>query len=178
MKKCNICGENKKLDQFNKKKTSPDGVDYRCRQCDNARARKWYANNKERRYKTNRAWKKENKEKHLSRRRERRKERYDSDTAYRITCNLRSRLHGAVAYKCASTIELVGCSIEELMEHIESKFTDGMSWENQGDWHIDHIRPCASFDLTDEQQQRECFHYTNLQPLWAEDNLRKSSKII
>jgi len=75
-------------------------------------------------------------------------------------------------------MELVGCSIEELMKHIESQFTDGMSWENQGEWHIDHVRPCASFDLTDEQQQRECFHYTNLQPLWAEDNLRKRAKII
>ena len=70
---------------------------------------------------------------------------------------------------------LLGCSAEQLRTHLEEKFTDGMSWDNYGyrGWHIDHIRPCASFDLTDPQQQLECFHYTNLQPLWAEDNFKK-----
>jgi hypothetical protein len=178
MKKCTKCGENKKLDQFYKSKRSPDGRDYRCKQCDREKTRKWYADNKEKKEASDKAWREKNREKYLSWRREYKKERYHNDTAYKITCNLRSRLHGAVAYKCASTMELVGCSIEELMKHIESQFTDGMSWENQGEWHIDHVRPCASFDLTDEQQQRECFHYTNLQPLWAEDNLRKRAKII
>jgi hypothetical protein len=51
-----------------------------------------------------------------------------------------------------------------------------MNWENQGEWHIDHILPCASFDLTKEEEQRKCFHYTNLQPLWAKDNMIKGSK--
>jgi hypothetical protein len=67
--------------------------------------------------------------------------------------------------------------VEQLRQHLEAQFTDGMSWDNYGrdGWHIDHIRPCASFDLTDPEQQRQCFHYTNLQPLWAADNIRKGA---
>ena len=75
-------------------------------------------------------------------------------------------------------IYLLGCSIEVARFHLECQFTKGMSWDNYGynGWHIDHIRPCASFDLTDSEQQKQCFHYTNLQPLWAEDNLKKGDK--
>lgn len=62
--------------------------------------------------------------------------------------------------------------------HLENLFVEGMSWGKHGEWHIDHIKPCISFDLTIPQQQKECFHYTNLQPLWAKDNLVKSNKII
>ena len=71
---------------------------------------------------------------------------------------------------------LLGCTYQELLKHLESQFQDGMSWDNYGEWHIDHIRPCASFDLLDPEQQAQCFHYTNLQPLWAEDNLRKGAR--
>ena len=91
---------------------------------------------------------------------------------------LQTRLHHflgkAGKSKALSFAEYVGCSAEDLAKHLEGKFSDGMSWDNRGEWHIDHIRPCASFDLTDPAQQRECFHYSNLQPLWAADNLRKS----
>ena len=71
--------------------------------------------------------------------------------------------------KSKSSIELLGCNVDFLKEYIESKFTSGMSWDNRGihGWHIDHILPCASFDLSDPEQQKQCFHYTNLQPLWA-----------
>jgi len=103
--------------------------------------------------------------------------RLKSDPDFRMVKNLRRRLRHALkgTSKSAPTLELLGCTIEELHEHLESQFTEGMTWENRGSrgWHIDHIRPCASFDLTDPAQQRECFHYTNLQPLWAEDNLKK-----
>ena len=60
--------------------------------------------------------------------------------------------------------------------YLEGKFTEGMTWENHGKWHIDHIKPCCSFNLEDEEEQKKCFHYTNLQPLWATDNLVKSGK--
>ena len=76
------------------------------------------------------------------------------------------------------TLTYTGCSIAFLVKHIEKQFKDGMNWENRNKWHIDHIRPCASFDLTDTKQQLECFHYTNLQPLWAFDNISKGKKII
>jgi hypothetical protein len=74
------------------------------------------------------------------------------------------------------TFEIVGCSPEFLKEHLEKQFVDGMSWENRAEWHIDHIIPLSSAK-TEEDALKLC-HYTNLQPLWAEDNLRKSNKII
>jgi hypothetical protein len=80
-------------------------------------------------------------------------------------------------------LELLGCAIEKVVKHIEAQFKEGMAWDNYGyySWHIDHIKPCDAFDLTDPAQRAaaqraECFHYTNLQPLWAEDNLAKGAK--
>jgi len=77
-------------------------------------------------------------------------------------------------------MKLVGCSIDQLKQHIEKQFKKGMSWDNWGiyGWHIDHIKPCASFDLTKESEQKKCFHYTNLQPLWAKENLKKYNHYI
>ena len=60
--------------------------------------------------------------------------------------------------------------------YIEGKFTEGMNWDNYGQWHVDHKRPCASFNLTIRADQLACFHFSNLQPLWAADNLLKSDK--
>ena len=72
--------------------------------------------------------------------------------------------------------ELVGCSREQLRVHLERHFCGHMSWENRHRWHIDHIRPCASFDLTDPDQVRQCFHFLNLRPIWAEDNMIKGKR--
>ena len=93
----------------------------------------------------------------------------------KIKDNLRSRLWGALKQnkKSKKTMELLGCSITFLRSYLEAQFTEGMTWSNI---HIDHIRPCASFDLTDPEQQRECFHYSNLQPLFAIDNMKKGAK--
>jgi hypothetical protein len=68
---------------------------------------------------------------------------------------------------------MLGCTIEELWKHLEKKFKPGMTKENHGKWHVDHIIPCAIFDLSKPEEQIKCFHYTNLQPLWAIDNIRK-----
>jgi len=75
------------------------------------------------------------------------------------------------------TVQLLGCSFLELVEHIEKKFIPGMTIEHwlNGEIHLDHIKPVASFDLTDATQQQKCFHFTNLQPLWAIDNLKKGN---
>ena len=108
------------------------------------------------------------------------KERMKEDVGFRITCALRSRITMAVraqrTRKAARTEALIGCCVDQLKVYLASKFAPGMTWENYGEWHIDHIRPCCSFDLTDSAQQLACFHYTNLQPLWAVDNLRKGGR--
>jgi hypothetical protein len=126
------------------------------------------------------AWSEANKEKINADKRNRRK----TDPEYRITGNLRSRLNKAVnriakgaATKSASTKELLGCSEEFLRSYLESQFEPWMTWDNYGpDWHVDHIRPCASFDLTDPKQQEECFHYTNLRPLEASRNMSEGAR--
>jgi len=102
-------------------------------------------------------------------------ERYNTDDEYRMKCNLRSRLHRAIKRnaKSASTLELLGCTVPELIAHLESQLPDGA---NLRDYQIDHIRPCASFDLTDPAQQRECFGWRNLQPLTPSANLSKGAK--
>ena len=104
------------------------------------------------------------------------------DIQYKLSCNLRSRLNSAINnnYKSGSAVKDLGCSIEELKSYLESTFQSGMSWDNwtTDGWHIDHIKPLTSFDLTDRNQLLEACHYTNLQPMWATDNLTKSDKII
>ena len=89
---------------------------------------------------------------------------------------LRARLYEAVKGKTnsASTAELIGCSIRRFIGQLESQFEGGMTLKNHGEWHIDHRRPCASFNLVNEEEQRMCFHHTNLQPMWAPENLTKS----
>ena len=95
--------------------------------------------------------------------------------------NQRTRITGILKkHKTDKTLNLLGCSAQFLRTYIENKFLEGMTWDNYGKhgWHIDHIIPCSSFNLTDSTQQQICFHYTNLQPLWAIDNLKKSNKIL
>lgn len=104
--------------------------------------------------------------------------RKSEDPAFRLLLNLRGRVRDLLRGKRKAAHGLVGCSLDELRSHLESQFRDGMSWENYGrkGWHVDHIRPCDAFDLNDPEQQRAAFHYTNLQPLWWHENLRKGAK--
>lgn len=105
------------------------------------------------------------------------RERYQSDPSFRLLNKLRTRVYNALQgnSKSAATEALLGICVDECRKYIEGLFTEGMSWDSN--IHIDHIVPCASFDLTDPEQQRACFHYTNLQPLWGNDNLEKSAKL-
>ena len=107
-----------------------------------------------------------------------------NDLSARLAYRLRSRIYNALngrGEKSLKTIELIGCSIETLKEHLEKQFIEGMTWENwgkgKGKWNIDHIVPCASFELANIEEQKKCFHYTNQQPLWEEENLRKHSNV-
>lgn len=97
--------------------------------------------------------------------------------AYRLRCRLGSIFRNQSACKAGTTQNLVGCSWEELERHIESHFTVGMSWENSSKWHIDHTIALSSFDLTDEEEQRKAFHFTNLRPMWAVDNWSKCDRL-
>lgn len=112
--------------------------------------------------------------------RESKRERYASDPAYRLQAILRGRLTKTVrrSIRAGSAVRDLGCTIEEFMAYIADRFLPGMSWENWGKWHLDHIRPLASFDLSDREQFLAACHYTNLQPLWAVDNLRKGTRTL
>jgi hypothetical protein len=95
--------------------------------------------------------------------------RHRNDPIQKLKRNMRRRLiHVLTGYsKADTTFALVGCTAVELKQYLEVRFAPGMSWDNYGQfgWHVDHIRPCASFDLSDPEQQRQCFHFTNLRPL-------------
>ncbi len=101
----------------------------------------------------------------------------NTDIEFKIKGNLRNRIRLVLKRntKSGHTLELLGCSVDFLKKHLESQFTDGMTWDNYGlkGWHIDHIKPCCSFDLSKPEEQKTCFHYSNLQPLWWYDNLDK-----
>lgn len=141
--------------------------------------RAYYASNREQRLANNRDYVEKNRSAVNRQKAAYAKNRRRSDPTFRLLQYSRTRVYLAVkgVKKSARTGQLLGCTISELRAHLESKFRPGMTWENYGPvWHVDHVRPCASFDLLDPAQQRECFHYTNLQPLFAEENLRKGAK--
>ena len=108
--------------------------------------------------------------------------RRNTDVNFKLAGNLRTRNRHAMQgrIKSKKTLDLLGCSIEFFRNHLEKQFTEGMTWENygKGGWVIDHIKPCCSFDLSKLEELKECEHYTNKQPLWEIDNLKKSGKYV
>lgn len=116
-------------------------------------------------------------------RQEKHKARLAASPHRKLKRNLRTRLHAIIrrgmAAKWQSASKLCGCTAEELQRYLESNFKRGMSWKNYGkDWHIDHVIPCAKFDLTKLDDQRKCFHYLNLMPEWADVNHSKNCRIL
>jgi ribosomal protein L37AE/L43A len=106
---------------------------------------------------------------------------YANTPQRKLKRTLSKRIYSALygrGKKSARTLELIGCDIQFFKRWIEQQFARGMTWENFGEWHIDHKLPCASFDLTKPEQQRACFHYSNLRPLWKFDNLSKGAKVL
>jgi hypothetical protein len=107
---------------------------------------------------------------------------YKTNASFHLAHNIRCRIRKAVKQfsvgKAASSVDLLGCSIPEVRAKLEAAFKPGMTWENFGSvWHIDHKRPCASFDLTKPDEQRECFNHSNLQPLFVVENLKKGKLV-
>jgi hypothetical protein len=140
----------------------------------------WEKNNIEKRRSIWRTYYYKNNKKLNQKKIEYRNKLYAKDSYFRLYTSIRTRINKVIKsnIKCKKTIDLLGIDIKGLWKHLKSKFKEGMTKKNYGSWHIDHIIPCASFDLSDPKQQAKCFHYTNLQPLWAHENLSKGAKIL
>lgn len=108
------------------------------------------------------------------------KNKLKTDYNYKLIHTIRVRIKDVLRghSKSDSTINMLGCTINELWKHLESTFKPGMTKENHGLWHVDHIIPCSSFDLSKPEEQAKCFHYSNLQALWAHENLSKGDKFV
>lgn len=173
MKVCTQCGFPKDESEFGKYRRGKDGRKPHCVLCNRKMARKWGVANKVRVRARSAKWQKENRERYNQYLVEKRR----TDPNARLRHAIRTRMLTAVHSdaKAGSAVRDLGCSIQELKAYLESQFKPGMSWDNYGKWHIDHIKPLAKFDLTDRQQFLEACHYTNLQPLWAEENFQKGA---
>jgi hypothetical protein len=185
-KLCSKCKIDKFISEYSKDKNRSDGYGVYCKECRRIiyqskselikeKSKKYYHNNKEKNHEKilerNRLWRKNNPTYTTDRKK--------IDPTFKIIKNVRRRLNRFINFsyftKRSTTIYLIGCSPKELKSFLEKKFIGNMSWENYGEWHIDHIIPLSSAK-TEEELNKLC-HYTNLQPLWAKDNLRKSNKL-
>lgn len=202
---CTICELNKNVDEFPKCNPCKDGYRNQCKECIKDRNikwreenpeyhRDWVSNNKEKdtlrkkiHYELNREkyiqnsndYRKNNKDRVNKVVSDYMKKRFSEDEVFKLTFTVRSRIRNFLklsgGVKKDTTFDLIGCSPTELVKHIEDKFTDGMTWDNHGEWHIDHIIPLSS--AKDYDELKKLSHHTNLQPLWAKDNLTKSNKL-
>lgn len=167
MKKCSRCQLDKNLTDFYKQKQGRDGLRPDCKSCYKSLITNWQKKTGYiQRYDSS---KREYFRVYMNNRRK-------NDIKFKIAGNLRNRLN--LAIKHGSAIDFLGCSIEEFQKYIENKFQPGMTWANHGDWHLDHIRPLNSFDLLNTSELMIACHFSNFQPLWAAENIRKSDKYI
>ena len=158
-KYCKYCKQSKAKTEFQKHRG-------KCRPCRTIETNKWNIKNKEQ---------------HNLYQKEYKLRRYKEDINFKIKVILRSRVRKFLknGWKSGSSVEMLGCSVDEFKNYLESKFIDGMSWSNWSKlgWHIDHIIPLESFDLTNPVEMAKACHYTNMQPLWSTDNCSKSDKV-
>lgn len=159
---CSNCEQELPFEQFNKLKLGRFNLRSTCKVCNSNKDKQYRKNNKE---KLNQY----------------RKNKKSSDPQFKLKHILRLRLLDALkrnnTTKRHSALKLLGCSIEQAKQHIENQFRPEMNWKNHGShWEIDHIKPCVSFDLSDIEQQQECFNYTNLQPLTISENRSKGDR--
>jgi hypothetical protein len=190
IKNCPTCNISKNNTEFYKVKNRRDGLFYQCKNCNNKYVKNYNKTHKKEKAEYRRNYYQEHKEasaeyqrnynqKHKSQKRKWWKNKTKVDINFKILGNLRKRIWDTLKgnSKSARTMKLIGCSIINLRKYLQKQFKSGMNWKNYGKWHIDHIIPCSKFDLSKPKEQRKCFHYTNLQPLWAKDNWRKSDKL-
>ena len=197
-KHCPKCNLWKSLNEYNKQSSSWDKLGRMCRLCyceyKNAKRKNDITKYHEKDMIYNEKYKSSGRRKEVSAIRYQNKKediikqcvdyntrKYKNDPYYRSIFLLRSRIGKILRErnigKQNKSYDLLGCTKNEFIKYFEAKFTEGMLWEKVGkEIHIDHIKPCCSFDLTTEEEQKKCFHYTNLQPLWGKDNLSKGGK--
>jgi len=189
MKKCYSCQETKPLPEYYKDKSRPDGVSSRCIVCDKAKRKAYYKINGSREREQNQKWKKENAEQHSKincewvkknpeyKAREY-KRRIATDPLYKFKRAIRISTYRCFSYvtekKKRQCEHYLGTTWEKAKQHIEDQFVEGMNWSNHGEWHIDHIIPLANAKT--EEDVIRLSHYTNLQPLWAIDNMKKGAR--
>jgi hypothetical protein len=205
-KNCTKCNIIKNIDNFYMCSKCKDGYRNECNECRNEYLLQWRRKNpnhnkewSEKNKEVDRLRKQThyelNRDKHIQRSKDYRKKNVDKvnlwvklyrgrrmkdDNVFKMSFIVRGRIRNFIklsgGIKKDTTFNLIGCSPQELVRHLEHQFIDGMSWENHGEWHIDHIIPLSSAK-TEDDLKKLC-HHTNLQPLWAEDNLKKSNKIL
>lgn len=187
-KKCHKCNLEKSTTEFSLCRSNTDGLQNKCKACSRVASRDYAAANVEKERDKKAKWYLQNRDKVLNKAKQwnfanrgrinaRKYKRYHKDPNFKLADILRSRV--AKFLKNGSAYEDLGCTLEELRRHLESKFKPGMTWENhtRDGWHIDHVKPLVSFNLMDRAQFKQAAHYTNLQPLWAAENSSKRSKI-
>ena len=177
-KKCSKCNIEKDLSEFNSRRGMKDGKRPECKIC-GKQVRKLYYEKPE--IKMQRQtyiceYNKNNSDKVKSRRNKWFRKKTKTDILFRLKRNLRNRIYKFIGKSSMKTKDIVGIESQQFKNYIENKFNDGMCWENYGQWQIDHIIPLSS--AITEEEVYKLFHYTNLQPLWKMDNIKKSNKII
>ena len=179
-KECTQCGEVKLLKEFNKQAASKDGFNSECKECNNERYKKYKANNPDywlRRYRDNKEYLNKLSRKNL-------KEKRKNDVSYRVSKYISNAVYKSLKGKKngAHWEDIVGWTVKEGRAHLESLFTEGMTWENYGggkyEWSLDHIIAVSKWDITSAkcQELKDCWALDNLQPLWHVRNMEKGNK--
>lgn len=190
MKTCSKCKIEKSFDNFTKNKIRKDGFELNCRECRKEiynknridilqKKKEYHIKNQESILQKKKEYCKNNRDKINAYYRIHSKKRKEKDSLYKLTCNIRTligmSIKGKGYTKRSKTSEYLGCTFEVFKEYIENQFKEGMSWENRSDWHLDHIHPISLAET--EEEIIRLNHYTNFQPLWAEDNIRKGNRL-
>lgn len=197
MKVCTICHIEKPLSEFSKHKRYHDGIRSDCKSCHNEYNKRFRESTKGKQYHKDKTsiWQRSNPERMKEKKKryrsnpinkfhekEYKRKKLLSSPGFKIECAVRLRIRSILKVNkiSHSSIDLIGCSKDELINHLSALFKPGMTLENHGvhGWHVDHVIPCAKFDLTNADQLKQCFHYTNLQPLWCNENWEKGSKVL
>lgn len=176
MKSCHGCQKILELTDFYKSTVNKDGYRNKCKKCLLIKQKEDYKSNPERFKIASKKWTdKNNTEEKKIQKRLYIQKRLKEDIHFKLAHNLRSRLYNAIKrnQKIGSAIDDLGCSILELKIYIESKFTEGMTWDNYGEWELDHIIALSTVDLTNKEQFLKVNNYSNLQPLWKSQNRQK-----